>query len=80
VMGHCGFELFPSWFMRSRLGWFMNTITHHGQHHEKFVTNFGLYFNFWDRLMGTNHRQYEERFEQIVGNVGKHITTSAAGQ
>ena len=67
VLGHCGFEVFPSWFMRSRAGWLMNTITHHGQHHEKFVANFGLYFNVWDRVMGTNHASYEQRFEEVVG-------------
>ena len=68
VIGHCGYEIFPNWFMRSGFGKVMNTITHHGQHHEKFVANYGLYFNVWDRLMGTNHREYESRFEGVVGN------------
>jgi lathosterol oxidase len=67
VLGHSGVEIFPKWFMRSGLGWFFNTNTHHHQHHEVFNANYGLYFNFWDRLMGTNHARYEERFEEVVG-------------
>jgi Delta7-sterol 5-desaturase len=26
-----------------------------------------LYFNFWDRLMGTNFKNYEEQFEKNAG-------------
>lgn len=66
VFGHCGYEIFPAWFMRSRVGMILNSITHHAQHHEKFRANFGLYFNVWDRLMGTNHPEYEARFEQAT--------------
>lgn len=66
VLGHCGYELFPQWFIRSRIANFLNSVTHHGQHHEKFRSNFGLYFNIWDRLMGTNHSTYEQRFESVT--------------
>lgn len=66
VFGHCGYEIFPQWFIRSRFAWFLNSVTHHGQHHEKFRSNFGLYFNIWDRLMGTNHSTYEERFKGVT--------------
>jgi hypothetical protein len=67
VLGHCGYELYPSWFLRSPLGLLLNTTTHHAQHHETNRANFSLYFNFWDRLMGTNHQRYKERFEDVVG-------------
>lgn len=66
VFGHCGYEIFPRWFLRTWLGKFLNTPTHHAQHHEKFDGNYGLYFNLWDRLMGTNHPDYEERFAQVT--------------
>jgi sterol desaturase/sphingolipid hydroxylase (fatty acid hydroxylase superfamily) len=66
VLGHCGYEIFPRWFMRSPAGWVLNSVTHHALHHEKFRANFGLYFNVWDRLMGTNHRDYEHRFTQAA--------------
>jgi Delta7-sterol 5-desaturase len=63
VLGHLGFELYPRGFLRSPLGWLLNTTTHHHQHHQKTNWNFGLYFNVWDRLMGTNHPHYEATFE-----------------
>ncbi|HEX5106219.1 MAG TPA: sterol desaturase family protein [Pirellulaceae bacterium] len=67
VLGHCGYELFPRWFVRSPLGLVLNTATHHAQHHETNRANFGLYFNIWDRLMGTNHARYAERYDEAVG-------------
>lgn len=66
VLGHTGFEYFPKWLMRSWLGKILNTPTNHVQHHEKMRGNYGLYFNVWDRLMGTNHADYETRFEEVT--------------
>jgi sterol desaturase/sphingolipid hydroxylase (fatty acid hydroxylase superfamily) len=66
VMGHCGHEIWPSWFLRSPLGWLLNTPTHHALHHERAGANFGLYFNLWDRLLGTNHAIYAERFARAT--------------
>lgn len=66
VLGHTGFEYFPNWLMRSWLGKVLNTPTNHVQHHEKMRGNYGLYFNVWDRLMGTNHADYEKRFEEVT--------------
>lgn len=63
VFGHCGYEIFPRWFIRSPLGKFLNSVTHHNLHHEKYRANYSLYFNVWDRLMDTNHPEYEQRFE-----------------
>jgi Delta7-sterol 5-desaturase len=69
VFGHCGYEIFPHCFLRSQAGKFLNSATHHVMHHEKLQANFGIYFNVWDRLMGTNHPDYEERFEQVTGGL-----------
>lgn len=66
VLGHCGYEIFPAWFLRSRMGKFMNTPTHHVLHHQHPRANFGLYFNFWDRLCGTNDPQYELWFAEVT--------------
>jgi sterol desaturase/sphingolipid hydroxylase (fatty acid hydroxylase superfamily) len=63
VFGHCGYEIFPKCFLHSPVRLVLNSVTHHSLHHEKYRSNFGLYFNVWDRLMGTNHREYERRFE-----------------
>jgi lathosterol oxidase len=62
VVGHCGYELYPRWFLQSWLGRIFNTTTHHAQHHESHRKNFSLYFNIWDRVMGTNHPNYADRF------------------
>jgi len=67
VWGHCGTELHPAgmadhWFW----GW-ITTTTHHDLHHSGgFGTNFGLYFTWWDRLMGTEHPRYREIFREII--------------
>lgn len=66
VFGHGGYELYPRWFLRTWAGRVMNTPTHHALHHEKFRGGYGLYFNVWDRLMGTNHPDYEARFAKAA--------------
>lgn len=53
VMGHLGYEIFPGRLIKSRLGKWHNTATNHNLHHQVFKGNYGLYFTFWDRVMGT---------------------------
>jgi hypothetical protein len=64
--GHTGYEFHAKWLMDSWLGKFLNTPTNHIQHHDSFKGNFGLYFNYWDRWMGTNHPDYEKRFREVT--------------
>ncbi|SDI57786.1 sterol desaturase family protein [Mucilaginibacter sp. P25] len=66
VTGHLGYELFPQGFTTHKLFKWHNTSTHHNMHHRLIKCNYGLYFNIWDRLMGTNHPDYEKSFEQVV--------------
>lgn len=63
VMGHSGYELFPASMPRSRYFGWITSVTHHDLHHQNARWNFGLYFTWWDRLMGTEHPEYLERFE-----------------
>ncbi|PKA16131.1 sterol desaturase family protein, partial [Leptospira haakeii] len=49
----------------------INTSTHHNLHHQKFHGNYSLYFNFWDKVMGTNFKDYSEVFENSVGGEKK---------
>jgi Delta7-sterol 5-desaturase len=65
ILGHTGYEISPSGFTRHWLFKWINTPTHHNMHHEKSIFNYSLYFNIWDRLMGTNHPEYDRTFEQI---------------
>jgi sterol desaturase/sphingolipid hydroxylase (fatty acid hydroxylase superfamily) len=66
VAGHTGFEFHPRWLMNTPLRFLLNTPTNHVMHHEKMRGNYGLYFNLWDRLMGTNHPEYESRFREVT--------------
>lgn len=50
VTNHLGVEIYPRFLERS-LG--VITARHHHIHHQNLKKNFGLFFNFWDRLMGT---------------------------
>jgi lathosterol oxidase len=65
AMGHLGFELYPQGFTRHSIGKFFNTSTHHNIHHKYFNSNYGLYWNYWDMLMNTNHPKYHEAFNEI---------------
>lgn len=66
ILGHTGYEIAPSGFTRHRFFKWLNTPTHHNMHHHHARFNYGLYFNFWDRVMGTNHPEYDQYFEQVV--------------
>ena len=57
VMGHLGYEIFPKGFINSSIGKWQNTSTNHNIHHQESKYNFGLYFTFWDRIMGTYRTQ-----------------------
>ena len=72
VMGHTGYEFSPSGFTRHPIFKWINTPTHHNMHHQVSNHNYGLYFNIWDRLMGTNHKDYEARFHEVTTRPPPH--------
>lgn len=62
ALGHCGIEIFPARADgRPLIGW-LSSVTHHDMHHAHAGYNFGLYFTWWDRLMGTEHPRYLATF------------------
>jgi sterol desaturase/sphingolipid hydroxylase (fatty acid hydroxylase superfamily) len=65
VMGHVGFEIFPSGFTTNKITRWHNSSVHHNMHHRYVRCNYGLYYNIWDRMMGTNHEKYDEEFEAV---------------
>jgi len=65
VYGHLGYELYPKGFNRHWLGKWINTSIHHNLHHKHFDNSYGLYFTFWDRVMGTMAVQYDETFDEV---------------
>ncbi|MEL7708638.1 sterol desaturase family protein [Citromicrobium bathyomarinum] len=54
VTNHMGWEMFPRWLVRSPVGGWIITASHHQLHHERYQCNYGLYFRFWDRLCKTD--------------------------
>ena len=77
VYGHLGFELYPQGFHKSALGRWVNTSVSHNQHHSRFSGNYGLYFLFWDRVMGTLRSDYDHAFDQATQRApAGEVTTS----
>ncbi|MBI1391251.1 MAG: DUF2147 domain-containing protein [Alphaproteobacteria bacterium] len=67
ALAHCGHEVYPSSRNGRPLFDWLTTVTHHDLHHEAGGWNFGLYFTWWDRLMGSEHPLYHERYSRAVG-------------
>lgn len=59
-------ERFPKGTNKHWFGKWLNTSTNHNMHHKYGKGNYGLYFTFWDDLMGTTHPKYHETFENIT--------------
>lgn len=53
TINHAGVEIYPSGKYGKWFGKWVIGATHHDKHHRKFNYNFGLYFTFWDKWMGT---------------------------
>lgn len=63
---HLGYEVFPKKWINHPVLKYINTSTHHNMHHQYFIGNYGLYFNVWDRLMGTQNTNYDKRFNEVT--------------
>lgn len=79
VTGHLGFELFPNGFASNKLFKWHNTSTHHNMHHRLVKCNYGLYFNIWDRLMGTNHPDYEKSYNEVIEKRSAVVAAEVSG-
>ncbi len=66
IWWHSGLEIFPSGWTAGRATKWINSSTHHNMHHSHFSGNYSLYFNFWDRMCGTNFPHYEAYFESVA--------------
>ena len=65
VYAHLGFEIFPKVFNKHPFGRWLNTSVNHNQHHKHFNGNYGLYFLYWDRWMGTIREDYDASYAAI---------------
>ena len=62
--GHAGYEIAPYvpslqglcslLLTKGKVNEYLTTVEHHDLHHQLYTIHFGLYFQVWDRLMGTN--------------------------
>lgn len=66
VLNHLGLDVFPSWFPHHWLGRWIIGPAHHSIHHRKYKMHYGLYFTFWDKLLGTQDPSYENRLLEEV--------------
>ncbi len=66
TIGHSGYELYPARRSGRPLFDWMTTTTHHDLHHAQAGWNYGLYFTWWDRICGTEHPLYHEKFAEAV--------------
>ena len=76
VMQHAGVEIHPAGWVDSKWTDWISTTTHHDLHHSGGNHNFGFYFTWWDRWMGTEHPHYKERFRAVAKPVWQRRSRS----
>ena len=54
VTNHMGWEIWPRFVWQGPLGGWLITASHHQRHHERYTSNYGLYFRHWDQICGTD--------------------------
>jgi len=68
VLNHMGLDRLPLSFPHHWLGkWFIGPA-HHSIHHLKYTQHYGLYFTFWDKLLGTQDLEYEKKLSDRLVN------------
>ena len=58
TINHLNYELYPKFFKTVFPLSLLIGATHHALHHKEYKSNFGLYFTFWDKWMGTESKKY----------------------
>jgi len=65
ALAHCGYEVYPANKQGTPLFDWMTTVTHHDMHHAQAGYNYGFYFTWWDRWMGTESPEYLKEFARV---------------
>lgn len=74
TMQHAGLELHPRGTATHPIGKWIVTTTHHDMHHGGgFTHNYGAWFTFWDKLMGTEHPAYVDTFNRVTAPAGANV-------
>jgi sterol desaturase/sphingolipid hydroxylase (fatty acid hydroxylase superfamily) len=61
VVNHLGIDRLPASFPHHWLGRWLVGPAHHSIHHRKYTFHYGLYFTFWDKLLGTQDATYDQK-------------------
>lgn len=59
VGNHLGFQVVPCSRTSRWWGQWLIGSTHHLVHHRHYTQHYGLYFTFWDKVLGTANDSYE---------------------
>ena len=65
VIGHLGYEIYPARWNRIPLLRWKTPAMHHYLHHQMIGGNYGLYFRWWDKLCGTELKDFEARYDRL---------------
>jgi len=79
TLAHSGYELAPAGADGRPMFDWLTTATHHDMHHSHAGWNFGLYFTWWDRWMGTEHPDYYAAFAKSATRRVRPDAAAAAG-
>lgn len=66
TINHLGIEIYPKKILKHPIGKWFVVATHHSLHYSEFITNYGLYFTFWDRWMKTESENYEKKLDEVI--------------
>ncbi len=65
VLNHLGPDRLPSLFPHHWLGRWLIGPAHHSIHHLKYTVHYGLYFTFWDCLLGSEDLGYRQSIKNL---------------
>ncbi|KAM0891605.1 hypothetical protein ACQ4PT_026309 [Festuca glaucescens] len=74
-MGHCNFELVPTWLFRwfPPLKYIMYTPSFHSLHHTQFRTNYSLFMPFYDYIYNTMDKSSDKLHENSLKNKDESV-------
>lgn len=75
MWGHTNYEFWHRDLLTHPLLKILNTPTHHNLHHKYHQANYSIYYNFWDKICGTNHSEYENHYREVKARTEQHKTS-----
>jgi sterol desaturase/sphingolipid hydroxylase (fatty acid hydroxylase superfamily) len=74
ILSHSGIEIFPKGHLNRPWASWLNPNIHHDLHHRHFNCHYALHFRWWDRLLRTEHPEYEADYAEAIKRVeGKKL-------